>query len=40
MYATGLSPNYCSMIRRGKVIPHARHWAAFRRATLMLDNPD
>ena len=25
--ATGLSPGYCSFIRRGAKIPHPRHWA-------------
>jgi CRISPR-associated endonuclease Cas1 len=28
--ATGLSDHYCSLIRLGKRIPHARHWAALR----------
>lgn len=27
--ATGLSLRYCSLIRRGERVPHARHWAAF-----------
>ncbi len=26
--ATGLSEQYCSLIRRGRYVPHARHWAA------------
>jgi CRISPR-associated endonuclease Cas1 len=26
--ATGLSRSYCSMIRRGLYVPHARHWEA------------
>ena len=26
--ATGLSDHYCSLIRLGKRVPHARHWAA------------
>lgn len=25
--ATGLSQQYCSLIRRGLKVPHARHWA-------------
>lgn len=24
--ATGLSEQYCSLIRRGKYVPHRRHW--------------
>ncbi len=28
--ATGLSAGYCSFIRSGNRIPHARHWAALR----------
>jgi hypothetical protein len=28
--ATGLSEHYCSLIRLGKRIPHARHWEALR----------
>ena len=28
--ATGLSEHYCSLIRLGKRIPHARHWDALR----------
>jgi CRISP-associated protein Cas1 len=28
--ATGLSEHYCSLIRLGKKIPHARHWEALR----------
>jgi hypothetical protein len=28
--ATGLTPGYCSFIRRGLKIPHQRHWAALR----------
>jgi hypothetical protein len=24
--ATGLSDHYCSLIRLGKRVPHARHW--------------
>jgi len=27
--ATGLSEHYCSLIRLGKTVPHARHWEAF-----------
>jgi uncharacterized protein YidB (DUF937 family) len=30
--ATGLSTDYCSLIRLGKAVPHARHWDAFRQA--------
>jgi CRISPR associated protein Cas1 len=30
--ATGLSTHYCSLIRLGKVVPHARHWEVFRQA--------
>jgi CRISPR-associated endonuclease Cas1 len=29
--ATGLSDHYCSLIRLGKRVPHARHWEALRR---------
>jgi len=29
--ATGLSEHYCSLVRLGKRIPHARHWAALER---------
>jgi CRISPR-associated protein Cas1 len=29
--ATGLSSHYCSLIRLGKRVPHARHWEALRR---------
>ena len=25
--ATGLSEGYCSLIRRGQMVPHRRHWA-------------
>lgn len=28
MEATGLSEPYCSRIRRGRVVPHVRHWQA------------
>lgn len=28
--ATGLSDHYCSLIRLGKKVPHARHWPALR----------
>jgi hypothetical protein len=28
--ATGLSPHYCSLIRLGKKVPHARHWETLR----------
>jgi hypothetical protein len=31
MGATGLSEHYCSLIRLGKKVPHARHWEALRR---------
>ena len=31
--ATGLSEHYCSLIRLGKKIPHARHWEALREAS-------
>jgi CRISPR-associated endonuclease Cas1 len=30
--ATGLSPGYCALVRGGKRIPHARHWAALQLA--------
>jgi CRISPR-associated endonuclease Cas1 len=29
--ATGLSSHYCSLIRLGKRVPHARHWETLRR---------
>jgi CRISPR-associated endonuclease Cas1 len=32
--ATGLTRGYCSMIRRGLAVPHARHWAALRALVL------
>jgi CRISPR-associated endonuclease Cas1 len=32
MEVTGLSEHYCSLIRLGKRVPHARHWAALRQA--------
>jgi hypothetical protein len=28
--ATGLSDHYCSLIRLGKKVPHARHWEVLR----------
>jgi CRISPR-associated endonuclease Cas1 len=28
--ATGLSPGYCALVRSGKRVPHARHWAALQ----------
>lgn len=28
--ATGLSEQYCSLIRRGLYVPHLRHWSALR----------
>ncbi len=31
--ATGLSLRYCSLIRRGLAVPHARHWEVFRGAS-------
>jgi hypothetical protein len=27
---TGLSEHYCSLIRLGKRVPHARHWMALQ----------
>jgi hypothetical protein len=32
--ATGLSPGYCALVRRGDRIPASRHWAAFQLAGL------
>jgi len=29
--ATGLSQQYCSLVRRGLKVPHSRHWEDFRR---------
>ncbi len=29
--ATGLSPSYWSLVKRGKRVPHKRHWAGLRR---------
>ena len=29
--ATGLSEGYCSFVRRGRKVPHRRHWAALGR---------
>jgi CRISPR-associated endonuclease Cas1 len=39
--ATGLSESACSRIRRGKLVPHFRHWAALRRLVeaSSLDHP-
>jgi CRISPR-associated endonuclease Cas1 len=31
--ATGLSKSSCSLIRRGKVVPHSRHWRPLRKLT-------
>jgi hypothetical protein len=28
--ATGLSEQYCSLIRRGLYVPHQRHWTTLR----------
>jgi len=28
---TGLSEGYCSFVRRGRKVPHRRHWAALGR---------
>lgn len=36
--ATGLTRGYCSMIRRGLYVPHARHWAALRRLSRHTPN--
>jgi hypothetical protein len=30
VHATGLTAGYLSQVRRGKKIPHPRHWAALR----------
>lgn len=32
--ATGLSEQYCSVIRRGLKVPHPRHWEALRSGLL------
>lgn len=38
--ATGLSQQYCSLIRRGLKVPHPRHWTALRRlAELLMSGP-
>ncbi len=34
--ATGLSRPYCSMIKRGEYVPHAKHWKALAN---IVDNP-
>ncbi len=31
--ATGLSPSYSSLVKRGKRVPHSRHWATLRLLT-------
>lgn len=31
--ATGLSQQYCSLIRRGLKVPHRRHWSSFKAVT-------
>jgi hypothetical protein len=31
---TGLSQQYCSLIRRGLKVPHPRHWELFRNVAL------
>jgi hypothetical protein len=30
--ATGLSRTYCQDVRKGKFVPHPRHWDGFKRA--------
>jgi len=35
--ATGLSLPYCSLIRQGKRVPHARHWERLRGCTAARD---
>jgi len=35
--ATGLSPSYWSLIRRGMRVPHVRHWEALRRLSDSAD---
>ena len=37
--ATRLSPGYCALVRNGKRVPHARHWAAFQLAGLQGQAP-
>jgi hypothetical protein len=32
--ATGLSEHYCSLIRLGKRVPHARHWEVLRKVSI------
>jgi hypothetical protein len=32
--ATGLSPGYCALVRRGERVPAPHHWAAFQLAGL------
>ena len=32
--ATGLSKQYCSHVRRGRYVPHPRHWDALRRLAV------
>ncbi len=29
--ATGLSKGYCSFVRRGRKVPHRRHWKVLKR---------
>jgi len=33
--ATGLSVTYCGQVRRGDLVPHPRHWDAFREAGVI-----
>ncbi len=36
---TGLSQQYCSLIRRGLKVPHPRHWQSFKALTVSI-GPD
>lgn len=38
--ATGLSEQYCSLIRRGEYVPHPRHWASLLVTASDLDGQD
>lgn len=35
--ATGLSEQYCSLIRRGLYVPHQRHWQVLKNAIVSSD---
>lgn len=36
--ATGLSSTYCLLIRKGKKVPHPRHWEALRKVAAAVSH--